>query len=158
MNIVVILIIIVGLLFAATYFTKRRYGVLGLALCAGYLLSTIWTADATSFVEGSGIELLTPPLSSVVSAGLVLLPAVLLLFSGPTYSKQWQRIVGAAAFALLATSFLLGSITHGLTFDATGQKIYDTLVDNRNLIVTLGVAYALYDILTLKTPKKKDEK
>lgn len=155
MNIVIILLVIVGLLFATTYFTKRRFGVLGLALCAGFLLSTMWSSDVTSFVQGAGIELLSPPLSSVVSAALTLLPAILLLFSGPSYTKRWQQLVGAAAFALLASSFLLTPLGGGVGLDSQGRAVYEFLVDNRNLIITTALVYALYDLLTFKTPKKE---
>jgi hypothetical protein len=157
MNIVTVSVVIVALLFALTYFTRRRFGVLGLALSAGALLSTIWTRDATSFVAGAGIEILTPPLSTIVAAGLVLLPAIILLFSGPTYSQHWKRIVGAAAFALLATAFLLPSLASAMVLDSTGRTIYSLLIDNRNLIITATIAYALYDLLTLKTPKHKEK-
>ena len=155
MNIVVILVIIVALLFGLTYFMRRRFGVLGLALCAGSLLSVTWTTQATQFVSGAGFYILTPPLHIVVAAALILLPVAPLLFSGPTYNTRWQRLVGAAAFALLATSFLLLPLGGWLDLDSTGRTIYSLLIDNRNLIITAGIAYAVYDLLILKTPKKK---
>ncbi len=157
MSVIVIILIIIGLLFALTYFTRRRFGVLGLALAAGYLLSEMWTGDVTPFIEGAGVELLAPPLKSVVAAGLIILPAVMLLFSGPAYHKRWQRLIGAAAFALLATSFLLSPLGGALVLDENSRAIYNTLQQNRNMIITLALIYALYDILTLKTPKKKDK-
>lgn len=157
MDMAFILLIIIGLLFATAYFTKRRFGVLGLALCAGSLLSVMWTADVTPIIRSTGLQLLTPPLETVVAISLVLLPAVLLLFSGPSYSKSWQRIVGAAAFALLATSLLLVPLGDKLVLDDTTQEYYETLVKNRNVVITAAIAYALFDILTLKTPKKKDK-
>lgn len=157
MNIVAFLLVVVAALFLTAYFTKRRYGVLGLALCAGYILSTMWTDDVTPFVREAGINLLAPPLTNVVGVCLVLLPVVLLLFSGPTYAKRLPRIIGAAAFALLATSFMIGVFGTGLNLDASGQQIYRVLVENRNYIITAAIAYAIFDILILKTPKKKDD-
>lgn len=156
MDMAFILLIIVGLLFATAYFTKRRFGVLGLALCAGSLLSVMWTADVTPLVQQAGVKLLSPPLTTVVAVALVLLPAVLLLFSGPTYHRLWQRIIGAAAFALLATSFMLIPLGTGLLLDDTTQEYYDFLVNNRNVIITAAIAYALLDILTLRTPRHRD--
>lgn len=152
-----VLLIIIGLLFATAYFTKRRFGVLGLALCAGSLLSVMWTAEVAEIVRSTGLQLVTPPLETVVAVSLVLLPALLLLFSGPSYSKIWQRIVGAGIFALLATSLLLVPLGDKLLLDDTTQEYYETLVDNRNVVITAAVAYALFDILILKTPKKKDK-
>ncbi len=154
MSIVAVLVAIVVVLFAVTYITKRRFGVLGLALCAGYLISEMWTADVTPFVRGAGFDLLSPPLSSVVAAFLVLVPAVLLLFSGPTYSRHWQRLLGAGFFALLATSFILGPLGTALNLDESGQAIYTFLSDNKTFIITAGIAYAIYDVLTLRTPKR----
>ncbi|HUO61987.1 MAG TPA: hypothetical protein VMT96_00860 [Candidatus Bathyarchaeia archaeon] len=158
MNIVIVLGIIIAVLFAVTYFTRRRFGVLGLALCAGYLLSTMWTGDVTPWIEGAGVELVAPPLSSLVAVGLVLLPAVLLLFSGPTYHKKLPRLLGAVLFALLAAAFMLGPLGNSLSLDAMGTKVYQQLVDNKNVIITVAIAYALYDLLILKTPKPKDKK
>lgn len=156
MNIVIILLIVVGLLFATTYFTRRRFGVLGLALCAGFLLSTMWTDQVTPFIRDNvGVELLTPPLSSVVAATLVLLPAILLLFSGPAYHKKWQRLLGSVAFALLAASFILTPLGNSINFDDTSKKVYDILSENRNLIITVAIGYALYDLMTFKSPKKE---
>lgn len=155
MSIVLIVLAIIALLFAVTYITRRRFGVLGLALCAGYLLSTMWTADVTPWIEGAGIQLMTPPLSSVVAAALVLMPPVLLLiFGGPTYNGPLLRLIGAAAFALLATSFLLGPLGNSLILDESGMKIYQVLVNNKSFIITVTIAYALYDIITMRTPKK----
>lgn len=154
MNIVIVLAVLVGLLFATAYFTRRRYGVLGLALCAGYLISTIWTPDVASIIRSAGVELLSPSLSSVVAALLILFPALILLLSGPTYTKRWQRLVGAAAFALLSTSFLLTPLHNGIVLDDTGKRIYDILFEYRDLIITVMIIYAVYDLLIMKSPKK----
>ncbi len=158
MNIITVILIIVASLFLAAYFTKRRFGVLGLALCAGSVLSAMWAADVTPFIRDvTGIRLLAPPLASVVAVCMVLLPAILLFFSGPTYHKKWQRIIGAAAFSVLATTLALPYIGGGLSLDAASKDAYDLLLMNRDVIVTGAIAYALIDLLTLKTPKKSEE-
>ena len=157
MSFMVILGIIAASLFAATYFTRRRFGVLGLALAAGFILSTLWTADITPLIREAGVELLSPPLTSVVAATLVLLPAIILLFAGPKYSKRVPRVIGSLAFALLAAALLLPSLHSGLVLDANGKQIYDVLNDNRNYIITAAIVYALFDILTIKSPKHSDK-
>ena len=78
------------ILFALAFFMKRRFGVLGLALTAGSLLSMYWTDAVQAFLEQQGITSVAPPLSGVVAISLALLPAILLLFSGPTYSNKTQ--------------------------------------------------------------------
>lgn len=157
MSFIVILGIIAAALFAATYFTRRRFGVLGLALAAGFILSSLWAADVTPLVREAGVELLSPPLASVVAASLVLLPAIILLFAGPKYSKRLPRVIGSVAFALLAAALLLPSLYSGLVLDANGKQVYDLLNENRNYIITAAIAYALFDILTIKTPKHSDK-
>src|SRR5258708_6096136 len=107
MSFLVIFLVIIGALFLTAFLTKRRFGVLGLALAAGAMLSTLWVGDLTPIIASAGIILVRPPLESVVSAGLILLPAVLLLSSGSTYKSMLQRVIGAALFAMLATSLLL---------------------------------------------------
>jgi hypothetical protein len=157
MNFVYILIFVIGLLFALAYFTKRRFGVLGLALCAGSLISTMWTAQVTPYIQEAGLQLLSPPLSSVVAAALVLLPAIILLFSGPSYKRTWQKIIGASAFALLSTSLLLTPLGNSLSLDEMGLSYYNFLVENKSIIITAAIAYALFDLLTLKTPRRSKD-
>lgn len=157
MNLLIILLTIASLLFLVAYFTKRRFGVLGLALIAGSVISSMWTSEVTAFIQGAGIELLTPPLSSLVGSTLVLLPAVLIFFGGPKYSNKLKRLIGSAVFALLAMSLLLSAFGNGLNLDENGMKIYSFLTGNSTLIMTAGIAYALYDVFTHKPPKLKDD-
>lgn len=157
MNLLIILLAIILMLFTIAYFTKRRYGVLGLALIAGVVLSDLWKSEVTAFIQGAGIELLTPPLPSLVGAGIILLPAVIILFSGPKYSNKMKRLIGGVVFAILATTLLLGQFSNGLNLDDNGMKIYTFLTGNSTLIVTAAIGYALYDVFTHKPPKLKEE-
>lgn len=158
MNFLIAFLVVIAALFILAYITKRRFGVLGLALAAGAMLSTLWVGNLTPVIANAGIVLIKPPLHSVVAAGLILLPAVLLLVSGPTYKSTIQRIVGAAAFALLATTLLLEPLGSALGIDGSAQSIYDTLVRYHAYIVTIALAYAVFDLLTTKTPRHRKEK
>jgi hypothetical protein len=153
MNTLVAFIIMFGALFGLAYLTKRRFGVLGLALCAGSLLSTSWTTTLTPWIEGQGIQTVSPPLSAVVSTLLILLPPMLLLFSGPTYSSTLPRLAGSIAFALLAFTFLLGPVGIGLALDPIGYQIYNTFTQMSNAIIVAGIAAALGDILLTRMPR-----
>ena len=157
MNIVYAVIFLIIALFVLAYWTRRRFGVLGLALTAGWLLADMWAQQVTPYIKEAGLVLISPPLTSVVEAALILLPAILLLFSGPTYSKRLLRIVGAAAFALLATALLLKPLGGSLDLDEMGTFYYHLLADNKAIIITAAIVYALFDILTLKTPKHKEK-
>lgn len=154
MDVIIILSIVVGALFALAYFSRRRFGTLGLALCAGFLLSTMWAADVTPLIRKAGIVFSTPPLSSVVAATLILVPALILMLGGPTYRKHGHRILGATSFALLATAFLLSPLGSSMNMDGSAKQIYRFFIDNRNIIITLAIAYALFDLVTYKAPKK----
>lgn len=158
MNLVIIVLILIALLFALAFFTKRRFGVLGLALAAGAMLSKTWASDLTPYVKDAGIQLVAPPLESVVASVLILLPAVLLLFSGPTYHVMWQKLLGSAAFALLALSFLLEPLAGALVLSGDSRTVYNFLIEYRTWIITGGIVYALIDLLMVRTPKHSGDK
>jgi hypothetical protein len=140
-------------LFAVAFFTKRRYGMLALALAAGTMLSTLWAGDLTPIIAQAGFVLVEPPLESVVAGALTLLPALLLLASGPTYHKPLQRIMGALLFATFATVLLLEPLGSALIIDGVGRDVYNFLVTNRTAIISICLVAAIFDILFAKTPK-----
>lgn len=158
MNFLIVFLVVIAVLFILAYLTKRRFGVLGLALAAGAMLSNLWGTNLTPVIANAGVVLISPPLQSVVSAGLILLPAVLLLFSGPTYRSHVQRIIGAAAFALLATSLLLEPLGTALGVSGSTLSVYDELVKYHVYIVTVALGYAIFDLLVTKTPRHRKEK
>jgi hypothetical protein len=158
MNIAVVLLIILGILFAVAFFTRRRFGVLGLALAGGSILSGLLATDLTPVIRDAGLELVSPPLASVVAASLVLLPAIALLFSGPSYKKMSKRIIGASAFALLAFAFLLPILRDALILEGDGKEIFDTVADYGSWIIVGGILFAIFDLLTAKSKKEEKEK
>jgi len=158
MSFLIIFLIVIAALFALAFLTRRRFGVLGLALAAGALLSTLWVGDLTPIIAEAGFILVKPPLSSVVSAGLILLPAVLLLASGPTYKSLPQRVIGAVAFAVLATALLLEPLGSALVIDNTAKPVYEFFVRYSAVIITAGLSLAVFDLLLAKMPKHHKEK
>lgn len=153
MSFVVIFLIIIAVLFGLVFMTRRRFGVLGFALAAGAMLSSLWVGDLTPLVAEAGIVIIKPPLESIVAAFLTLLPALLLLFSGPTYSSLAQRVGGALAFAILAIALLIEPLGSALVIEGVGQNVYDYFVAHNAAIVTAGLVLALLDIFISKTPK-----
>lgn len=153
MTFVIIFLILLASLFALAFFTKRRFGVLGLALATGAMVSGLWVADLTPIVAQAGLVLVKPPLESVVAATLILAPALLLLLSGPSYRSSWQRTLGAVLFAVLAAVLLLEPLGSALIIEGPGEQLYNFFVGNRVIIVTACVALALVDLLLTKTPK-----
>lgn len=157
MSFLVIFLLIIAALFVLAYVTKRRFGVLGLALAAGAMLSTLWVGNLTPIIAEAGIVIVRPPLESVVSAGLILLPALLLLFSGPVYKSKVRRIVGALTFAVLAIALLLPPLGSALVIDDTARPVYDFFVTYRPTIITICLGLAIFDLLFTKTPKHRGQ-
>lgn len=156
MNVIIIVAIILATLFALAFFTKRRFGVLGLALAAGSVLSQMWTDAATPIVEQAGLQIVAPPLDVIVATAIIILPAVLLLFSGPKYSKVPQRVIGALAFALLAFAFMTDSLGSAMVLDGDSKMYFDMIASNANYIITAGIVFALFDVLSIKKPKPEN--
>lgn len=139
--------VVLGLLFLLGFITKRRFGVLGLALAAGALLSANWAGTVTPFIEQQGISLVAPPLKSVVEVMLIILPALVLLFSGPTYSSAWPRVAGAVGFAILAFTFMIDSLGSVLQLDSAGQMLYDITLKYQSIVIVVGMMAAITDML-----------
>ncbi|MDX2776536.1 hypothetical protein PV379_04185 [Streptomyces caniscabiei] len=153
MSFMVAFAIIVAALFALPFFTKRRFGLPGLALAAGAMLAALWVGDVTPLIAQAGVVIVQPPLESIVTVVLTLLPAVLLLPTSPGASSSLQRLGGSVAFALLAVALLLPAIHSALVIDQTGMPVYEFFAQNRAAIVTIGLVAALFDILMKKRAK-----
>lgn len=151
MNVALVFVVVLVVLFGLAFFTKRRFGVLGLALAAGAMLSSLWADTLTPIIEDAGVSVEVPPMITVVSVSLVLLPAVLLLFSGPSYRDLPMRLFGAFAFAALALALLIEPLGSALVLQGDSQKVYEFFADNRVYIVTAGLVLALVDIFMTHT-------
>lgn len=154
MNALIVSIVLVGLLFFIAYATRRRFGLLGLGLCAGALLSSSWTGTLVPAISAQGVVLTSPPLATVVASMLILLPPLLLLLSGPSYDKPLWRIAGAAAFAILAFTLLSAPLSTGLVFDEVTSRVFVGLDKYSSAIITVGVVLAVLDVLLSKSSKR----
>lgn len=153
MSFVIIITVFAVVLFASAYFSKRRFGVLGLGLAAGAVLSELW---ATSFMEtlrDSGIIVIQPPLLSITTGLLILAPALALLFSGSKYTNTVQQAIGSVAFAVLGVTLLLKSFEMALVIDGSGKQLFDVMMQYKVLLITGGVVYAVVDLFLVRKPK-----
>jgi hypothetical protein len=153
MTFTIILLIVVAALFIVAFITKRRFGIRGLALATGATMATLWVGDLTPIIAKAGFVLVEPPLESVVTSTLVLLPALLLLSSGPAYKSTGSRTIGAMLFALLAVVLLLEPLGSAFIIEGLGQQIYALLTEYRVAIITVCLTAAVLDIFLTKTPK-----
>lgn len=155
MNAILFFLIIFAVLFVLCFFMRRRFGVLGLALAAGVIISQSWAEKLTPIIQQQGIDSMAPPLLVIVQAALVITPAVLLLFSGPTYHQKTSRIIGSLLFALLASAFLLSILGGFMQFDEVSLPIYEAFTEFQQVIIVTCLVVAIIDVLMTQTPRKK---
>jgi len=156
-----VILILVGLvlgLFAGAFLSKRRFGVLGLGLAAGAIISPIWGENAGFVISSTGLVSEGPIVNTIALSVLILVPAVLFMFHGYTYKHIFGRVVGSLLFTILAAGFLIGPIGAALTLTGPVGNVYNWLSANHELIVTVGVAFAIADFLLAKTVHKSEKK
>lgn len=137
-------------LFVAAFIAKRRFGLLGLALAAGSILSTIWSFDAGLVVSSIGIVPSGPLTTAVTLCIIVLLPAVVLLFHGYTYKNLFARIVGSLLFTVLALAFLIEPLGYALSLQGIGAEAYKWLLANKDIIISVALVLAVVDLFFTK--------
>lgn len=151
MTSIIVLAIVGGVFWGLAYFSKRRFGVLGLALASGALLSSLWATDMVGIIEKTNITFASVSMAGLVSSVIVLAPAALLLFSGPSYNNKHGRVAGATLFAVFATVLVAGPLSSTLILDAAGRAVFQTISNLQAYIVTGGVIMALLDMLAIHT-------
>ena len=141
---------VAALLFAGAFISKRRCGLLGLALTAGATLSTIWSYDAGLVVSSTGLVPEGVITQAVTQSLVVLLPAILLLFHGYSYKNLPSRIVGSLLFTILALAFLVEPIGYALPLSGVGAEVYAQLKNYKDVIISVGVVLAIVDLFFTK--------
>lgn len=158
MNVVVTFSIIAAILFAASYITRRRFGLLGLALAAGATLSTVWSYDAGLVVGSLGVFPASPLTTAITLSLIVLLPAGVLLFHGFTYKSFVGRTIGAFMFTILALAFLVEPLGYALPLEGFGVEAYNALDQYKGLIISVGLIIAIVDLFLTKTARSLERK
>lgn len=150
MTSIIVFAILAVLLFAGAYISKRRFGLLGLALTAGATLSTIWDYHASLLVSATGL-VPAGPLTTAVTLGLIVLaPAVVLLFHGEGYKTNIPRAIGSLMFTVLALAFLVEPLGLVLPLEGVSADAYQWLKLNAAIIISIGVVMAIVDLFFTK--------
>jgi hypothetical protein len=150
MQVSVVFIGLAVLLFLGAFISKRRFGLLGLALTAGATLSTLWSYDAGLLVASTGLVPVGPITNAVALSLVVLLPAVVLLFHGYKYKAMFSRIIGSILFTILAIAFLLEPIGFALPLDGMSASLYKQALDYKDIVISVGVVLAIIDLFFTK--------
>lgn len=138
---------VAALLFIVAFVMRRRIGAPILGLAAGSVLSSIWGGASAAWLFSRDPNADSLTLASLASAGLILLPAVLLMLRGRTYKSLLQKFVGAAVFTVVALAFLHTSL-QGLAVPDGGLTAIGGFLDaQRSTVITAGLALAVFDLL-----------
>jgi hypothetical protein len=150
MSSLVIFGVLMLLLFGSAYLTKRRFGILALALAGGSLLVSVLgdTAGLLLAAEGSHLDRISPENLAVII--VTLLPALLLLLHGPRYHSSLPRLGASVAFVLLALALIIHPVQPLLTAHPAGLAIYRYIMQSRELIISAGIGSAILDIFFIK--------
>ena len=160
MIVVLIFAVLALALFIGAFLSKRRFGLLGLALTAGATLSTIWSYDAGLVVSSTGLAPEGPLTNAIVLSAIVLLPAVVLLFHGYTYKENAARVIGSLLFTVLALAFLAEPLSFALPLQGLAADVYKIIIQYKEVIISVGVVFAVVDLFFTKPAKtaEKDRK
>ena len=153
-------VVFIGLalvLFIGAFLSKRRFGLLGLALTAGATVSTIWSDSAGLIISMTGLVPVGPLTNALALSIVVLLPAIVLLFHGYKYKSVFSRIIGSLLFTILAVAFLLEPIAFTLPLEGTSAYLYNQAVSYKDVVISAGVILAVVDLFFTK-PAPKPEK
>ena len=153
-------LIVIGIFFATLFATallsKRRFGTLGLALAAGALLANYASRDTAQLL--TALDIPVSPFSETTAAAilLILLPALVLLFSGPSYVSRQQSILGALLFASMALLLLLRPLSTGLDTEPF-RDILQLVARYTNLLLALFISLAVADAWLTHNIKPSDK-
>ena len=142
------------LLFLFAFITKRRFGVLGLALAAGALLSSLWQGDLVPIVARFDSSLSIIMATGIASTLLVLAPAFFLSFSGPAYKNMHGRIVGSILFTVVSVVLLLEPLGSFVVFEGVSADVRDRLLAYQPQIITAAIVVAILDVWMIHAGSK----
>jgi hypothetical protein len=157
MSFLIVIGVIFGGLALLVFLMKRRLGLLGLALAAGSVLASLWANDLTPIIANAGIEVIKPPLSSVIATILILLPPFLIFFHGASVKGRLFRLLHGALFGALAVAFLLEPLGAALVVDDTAKPIYEFLVKYNAAFITAGLVLSVADLMMGKIHRREKE-
>lgn len=158
MTYLIILGIYLGILFIIGFISRRSMGFPSLALAAGAVMAQLWTDSLTPIVADAGVIMVQPPLASVVSIALTLLPALVIMIRAPKVSSHHHAWFGSLVFAILGVVLTYGAFSNAVVLDDASKDVVRQLVSYQPMITTVAIILAMFDILLYKRPalhKKK---
>lgn len=155
----VVILILVCILAAAAFISRRRFGILALAMAAGYIISVYQAGYVADMLRGYNLSLGAMSLDTAVTMAMIIVPSIVLFFGGPTYVNKRNRILGSIAYGLTALFFCLGSLEHSLVLIGQEKLVYSFILDYREQAIVLLLVIAMIDsffIHTIRRNKRSD--
>jgi len=152
MTYLIMLAIYVGVLFLVAWTSRRTMGVPTIAIAAGALMADLWTNSLTPFVAQTGIVIVSPPLASIVSIALTLLPALLVMFRSQKVSSHYRSIIGSLVFAILGAMLTYGAFSNAVVLDDASKQYVLEIVKYQNAVVTACILLAIVEVLFYRKP------
>ena len=149
----VAMLIVTVILFLLAFVSKRRFGLMGLSLAAGSVLSGVWVIYAGDILSFFGTER-SSSLESAIGVGLILLPAFVTLFHGYSYFSLYGRLLGALAFAVVGVSFLSQPLTQAFINTGQASEFVAIFSNYKDVIIGVGLIIAVIDLF-LSNPRKR---
>ena len=154
---IVLGIYLVGL-FLVAWLSRCSMGVPTLALAAGALMATLWTDSLTPIVAQTGVVVTQPPLTSIVSIALTLLPAIIVMLRSHKVSSHHHSLWGSIVFAVLGVMLTYGAFSNAVILDDASSQYVLQMVKYQNIITTACVVFALGEVLFHKKPAAHGKK
>lgn len=160
MEVIIVFAIIVIAVFVGAFLSGRRFGALSLGLAAGSILSGFWAVDLAVPLMALGFSDEWLPPEVVATVTLLLAPAIILLLSGPKYTKKVSRVLSALAIGVLTAAFLVKPLGGLMTLDGAALEVYGILADYWQYVVGVGLILGVFDLFMLHSTRslKNDKK
>lgn len=140
-------------LFLLAFVTKRRFGVLGLGLAAGVVLSQLWSVTLTSVLQSQQVPIGPLSYSTLGQVAIILIPSLLLLIGGPKYHNSKGALVGSLLYAAFAALFIIAPITRDFAVAGDTSPVFEFIAQWQNVLIALGVVLAIIDMIVAHGPK-----
>ena len=157
MTFLIILGIYFAILLLIAFFSGRLVALASLALCAGAVLAKLWTSDLTPLVAQAGVQLITPPLGSIVAVVLTVLPAILVLIKSPKAGHKHHKLVSGLVFAALGTMLTYGAFSNAVVLDEQSKQAVLQILAYERWILTACIVMAITEVLMFHKPHHHTE-
>lgn len=154
MTYLIVLGFYIAILWVLAWLSRRSMGMATIALAAGALLASIWTDSLTPIVASTGVVVIRPPLTSIVSVVITLLPAILILFRAPRIRSHSHSVISAFFFALLAAMLTYGAFSNAVILDEASKQYVREIVQYQNIVITIGVCVGIIEVLLFHKPRR----